>query len=67
MCNTAPSASKKGILYGQCSDLCSANRAFMPIVIEAVSLEDNTHLVSFGCLMRLTQHYLTVHTLYLNS
>jgi cytochrome c oxidase subunit 2 len=28
-----------GIYYGQCSELCGINHAFMPIVIEAVKLE----------------------------
>ena len=28
---------KPGVYYGQCSELCGARHAFMPIVIEAVS------------------------------
>ena len=28
--------SRPGIYYGQCSELCGANHAFMPIVIEGV-------------------------------
>ena len=30
---------RPGIFYGQCSEICGANHSFMPIVIEAVSLE----------------------------
>lgn len=29
---------RRGIYFGQCSELCGVNHAFMPIVIEAVSL-----------------------------
>nr|ANP26215.1 cytochrome c oxidase subunit 2 [Campylaephora sungminbooi] len=29
---------REGIYYGQCSEICGVNHAFMPIVIEAVSL-----------------------------
>lgn len=29
---------RPGVYYGQCSELCGVNHAFMPIVIEAVSL-----------------------------
>lgn len=31
---------REGVFYGQCSELCGANHAFMPIVVEAVSLEN---------------------------
>jgi len=31
---------RQGIFYGQCSELCGVNHGFMPIVVEAVSLED---------------------------
>jgi len=31
---------RKGVYFGQCSELCGINHAFMPIVIEAVSLSD---------------------------
>lgn len=31
---------KTGVYYGQCSELCGADHAFMPITIEAVSQED---------------------------
>jgi cytochrome c oxidase subunit 2 len=30
---------RRGIYFGQCSELCGVNHAFMPIVIEAVSLD----------------------------
>nr|YP_004123593.1 cytochrome c oxidase subunit II [Plakina monolopha]ADO51365.1 cytochrome c oxidase subunit 2 [Plakina monolopha] len=33
---------RPGILYGQCSEICGANHSFMPIVIEAVSLDKYT-------------------------
>mgnify|MGYP003350079089 CR=1 FL=1 len=32
-------ANREGIYYGQCSEICGANHAFMPIVIEAVNLD----------------------------
>src|SRR5258706_6897823 len=32
-------AEKEGIYYGQCSELCGARHAFMPIEIEVVSQE----------------------------
>lgn len=28
---------REGLFYGQCSELCGANHAFMPIVVEATS------------------------------
>nr|YP_010390402.1 cytochrome c oxidase subunit II [Acanthogobius flavimanus]UPW99361.1 cytochrome c oxidase subunit II [Acanthogobius flavimanus] len=31
-------ASRPGVYYGQCSEICGANHSFMPIVIEAVPL-----------------------------
>jgi cytochrome c oxidase subunit 2 len=31
---------REGVFFGQCSELCGANHAFMPIVVEAVSLEN---------------------------
>jgi cytochrome c oxidase subunit 2 len=37
---------REGIFYGQCSELCGANHAFMPIVVEAVSLENYTNWIS---------------------
>lgn len=33
-------ALKKGVYYGQCSELCGVNHGFMPIMIEVVSKED---------------------------
>ena len=30
---------RSGVYYGQCSEICGANHSFMPIVIEAVSLD----------------------------
>nr|QNV12010.1 cytochrome c oxidase subunit II [Galba truncatula] len=29
-----------GIYYGQCSEICGANHSFMPIVVEAISIND---------------------------
>lgn len=36
---TAFVASRAGIFYGQCSEICGANHSFIPIVVEAVPLE----------------------------
>nr|WNH24151.1 cytochrome c oxidase subunit II [Iracundus signifer] len=36
---TAFVASRPGVFYGQCSEICGANHSFMPIVVEAVPLE----------------------------
>jgi heme/copper-type cytochrome/quinol oxidase subunit 2 len=33
-------ASREGLFYGQCSEICGANHAFMPIVVNAVSLDE---------------------------
>lgn len=33
-------AVREGVFYGQCSELCGANHAFMPIVVESVNLEN---------------------------
>jgi heme/copper-type cytochrome/quinol oxidase subunit 2 len=30
---------REGTYFGQCSELCGINHAFMPIVVEAVSLD----------------------------
>nr|WNH37233.1 cytochrome c oxidase subunit II [Synchiropus goodenbeani] len=35
---TALMASRSGVFYGQCSEICGANHSFMPIVLEAVPL-----------------------------
>lgn len=37
---------REGVFYGQCSELCGANHGFMPIVVEAVSLEKYISWVS---------------------
>lgn len=37
---------REGVFYGQCSELCGINHAFMPIVVEAVSLDDYVSWVS---------------------
>ena len=31
---------REGVFYGQCSEICGVNHGFMPIVIEAVSMDD---------------------------
>jgi len=31
-----------GVYYGQCSEICGANHAFIPIVVEAVAIKDFT-------------------------
>nr|YP_009554328.1 cytochrome c oxidase subunit II [Cheilodipterus quinquelineatus]AZT79077.1 cytochrome c oxidase subunit II [Cheilodipterus quinquelineatus] len=36
---TAFLASRPGVYYGQCSEICGANHSFMPIVVEAVPLK----------------------------
>nr|AEL97285.1 cytochrome c oxidase subunit 2 [Platyrhinoidis triseriata] len=41
-------ASRPGIYYGQCSEICGANHSFMPIVVEAVPLE---HFENWSSLM----------------
>ncbi|YP_203373.1 cytochrome c oxidase subunit II (mitochondrion) [Xenopus tropicalis] len=33
-------ATRPGVFYGQCSEICGANHSFMPIVVEAVPLND---------------------------
>lgn len=33
-------ASRPGIYYGQCSEICGANHSFIPIVVEAVKVSD---------------------------
>nr|YP_009674879.1 cytochrome c oxidase subunit 2 [Metzgeria furcata]QDE12877.1 cytochrome c oxidase subunit 2 [Metzgeria furcata]QIA60797.1 cytochrome c oxidase subunit 2 [Metzgeria leptoneura] len=37
---------REGVYYGQCSELCGTNHAFMPIVVEAVPLDDYVSWVS---------------------
>nr|AHN91813.1 cytochrome c oxidase subunit II [Abbottina rivularis] len=41
-------ASRPGVFYGQCSEICGANHSFMPIVVETVPLE---HFESWSSLM----------------
>nr|WNH23782.1 cytochrome c oxidase subunit II [Callechelys marmorata] len=36
---TAFIATRPGVYYGQCSEICGANHSFMPIVVEAVPLQ----------------------------
>jgi cytochrome c oxidase subunit 2 len=31
---------REGVFYGQCSEICGANHAFMPIVVESTSVEN---------------------------
>jgi cytochrome c oxidase subunit 2 len=31
---------REGTFYGQCSEICGVNHAFMPIVVKAASLDD---------------------------
>nr|AGV54365.1 cytochrome c oxidase subunit 2 [Phaseolus vulgaris] len=37
---------REGVYYGQCSEICGTNHAFMPIVVEAVSTENYGSWVS---------------------
>lgn len=37
---------REGVYYGQCSEICGTNHAFMPIVVEAVSNKDYASWVS---------------------
>ena len=39
---------RPGVFYGQCSEICGANHSFMPIVIEAVSLDKYINWVLQG-------------------
>jgi len=32
-------ANREGVYYGQCSELCGVNHAFMPIVVEVTDVE----------------------------
>nr|YP_009034260.1 cytochrome c oxidase subunit II [Atractosteus tropicus]AHZ61436.1 cytochrome c oxidase subunit II [Atractosteus tropicus] len=41
-------ASRPGVYYGQCSEICGANHSFMPIVVEAVPLQ---HFENWSSLM----------------
>jgi cytochrome c oxidase subunit 2 len=31
---------RPGVFYGQCSELCGVNHGFMPIVVEALSIDN---------------------------
>jgi cytochrome c oxidase subunit 2 len=37
---------REGVYYGQCSEICGVNHGFMPIVVEAVPLEDYISWIS---------------------
>jgi len=38
-------ATREGVFYGQCSEICGANHAFMPIAVKVVSLNEYcTHI-----------------------
>nr|YP_010165751.1 cytochrome c oxidase subunit 2 [Imasa heleensis]QRR29764.1 cytochrome c oxidase subunit 2 [Imasa heleensis] len=37
---------REGVYYGQCSEICGVNHGFMPIVVEAVSLDDYIDWIS---------------------
>lgn len=39
-------ANREGVYYGQCSEICGANHAFMPIIVEAVSLDSYCNYIS---------------------
>lgn len=39
-------AKREGVFFGQCSEICGVNHGFMPIVVEAVSLEDYVSWIS---------------------
>nr|WNH38623.1 cytochrome c oxidase subunit II [Melamphaes lugubris] len=41
-------ATRPGVFFGQCSEICGANHSFMPIVVEAVPLE---HFETWSLLM----------------
>nr|WNH20428.1 cytochrome c oxidase subunit II [Polylepion russelli] len=47
---TAFIASRPGVFYGQCSEICGANHSFMPIVVEAVPLK---HFEDWSTVMML--------------
>nr|QDI94039.1 cytochrome c oxidase subunit II [Tuxedo sp. ph57] len=37
---------RPGLMYGQCSEICGANHSFMPIVVEAISINQFMNWVS---------------------
>nr|ABQ11844.1 cytochrome c oxidase subunit 2 [Sympagella nux] len=38
-------ASRPGIFYGQCSELCGTNHSFMPIIIESTNLKNYSYFI----------------------
>ena len=47
---------RPGVFYGQCSEICGANHSFMPIVVEAVSLEKYVQWVGLSSISGLVTH-----------
>lgn len=43
---TATFIKREGVYYGQCSEICGVNHGFIPIVVEAVSIEDYVSWIS---------------------
>lgn len=43
---TALYIKRAGVYYGQCSEICGVNHGFMPIVVEAVSLDEYIEWIS---------------------
>lgn len=43
---------RRGVYFGQCSELCGVNHAFMPIVIESVTMEKYQDWLIDKCLSR---------------
>nr|QDI93857.1 cytochrome c oxidase subunit II [Tuxedo nicholi] len=37
---------RPGLMYGQCSEICGANHSFMPIVVEAISINQFMNWIS---------------------
>ena len=37
---------RDGVFFGQCSEICGVNHGFMPICVEAVSLDDYVEWIS---------------------
>nr|AJY78506.1 cytochrome c oxidase subunit II [Cucullaea labiata] len=40
-------ASRPGVFYGQCSELCGAQHSFMPVVLEAVNIESYCKFIKY--------------------
>lgn len=38
-------ANREGTFYGQCSEICGANHAFMPIVVKAVNIDEYCNVI----------------------